>query len=411
MALTTGRITTLDAVRGFAVMGILLMNIVSFGMPDYAYISPLHYGGADGANWWSWAINYALTDGKMRGLFTMMFGASTVLIAEGALAKGERPAHIHYARMGSLFVIGMVHAYFIWAGDILVLYAVCGAIAFAAWRWRTRVLLAVGAGLLLLQLLIGLGSYAGLSMVRVAAEAPGATAADVGAWAEARAAITTPPETAAEDLVAHRGRWIDVHRARTAFAYEMQTQILVFSIPDTIGLMLIGMALYRLGFFSGAWSRKTYWQIASAGLAVIPLYVPLIRWIDATQFSPVTLLATDAIQLVFLRPVQSLAWASFAILFMQSTVARWLADRLAAAGRMAFSNYLGTSIVCTLIFYGYGLGWYGYLERWQLYLVVLGVWALILLWSKPWLDHFRYGPFEWLWRSMARLEWQAFRKP
>jgi uncharacterized protein len=409
--MTAPRITTLDGVRGFAVMGILLINIVSFGMPDYAYISPLHYGGADGANWWTWAINYALTDGKMRGLFTMMFGASTVLIAEGALAKGERPARVHYARMGSLFVIGMVHAYLIWAGDILVLYAVCGAIAFAAWRWRTRVLLAVGGALLLLQLLIGVGSYAGLAMVRAATEAPGATTADVTAWAETRAAITTPPETAAEDLAAHRGRWIDTHRARTAFAFEMQTQILVFAIPDTIGLMLIGMALYKRGFFSGGWSPRRYWQVVAAGVAAIPLYVPLIRWIDATQFSPVTLLATDAIQLVFLRPVQSLAWASAVILFMQSGVARGLAERLAAAGRMAFSNYIGTSLVCTGLFYGFGLGWYGYLERWQLYPVVLGVWALILLWSKPWLDHFRYGPFEWLWRSFARWQWQAFRKP
>jgi uncharacterized protein len=404
------RITTLDAVRGFAVMGILLMNIVSFGMPDYAYVSPLHYGGAEGANWWTWAINYALTDGKMRGLFTMMFGASTVLIAEAALAKGERPAQVHYARMGSLFVIGMVHAYLIWAGDIMVLYAVCGAVAFAAWRWRSRALLAVGVGLLFLQLFIGVGSYAGLSIVRAAAEAPGASVADINAWREASDAITTPPKNAQEDLAAHRGSWLETHRARTAFAFEMQTQILVFSIPDTIGLILIGMALCRFGFFSGEWSRRRYWQIVAGGIAVIPLYVPFIRWIDATQFSPVTLLATDALQLVFLRPIQSLAWASLVILFMQSGAARWLADRLTAAGRMAFSNYIGTSIVCTFIFYGFGLGWYGYLERWQLYIVVLGVWALILLWSKPWLDHFRYGPFEWLWRSMARGQWQAFRK-
>lgn len=409
--MTSPRIQTLDAVRGFAVIGILLMNIVSFGMPDYAYINPNHYGGAEGANWWTWAVNYVLTDGKFRGLFTMMFGASTVLIAEGALAKGERPALIHYSRMASLFLFGMVHAYFIWAGDILVLYAVCGAVAFAAWRWRNRTLLAVGSGLLLLQLFIGVGSYAGLSYVRAAAEAPNASAADKAAWREAEEAITTPPKTAGDDLVSHRGTWLETHRARTAFAFEMQTQILVFSIPDTIGLILIGMALYRLGFFSGEWSRRRYWQIVAGGTAVILLYVPLIRWIDATQFSPVTLLAADALQLAFLRPIQSLAWASLTILFMQLGAWRGLVDRLTAAGRMAFSNYIGTSIVCTFVFYGFGLAWYGYLERWQLYIVVLGVWALILLWSKPWLDHFRYGPFEWLWRSLARGQWQAFRKP
>jgi uncharacterized protein len=77
---------------------------------------------------------------------------------------------------------------------------------------------------------------------------------------------------------------------------------------------------------------------------------------------------------------------------------------------MAFSNYLGTSIVCTLIFNGYGLGWYGYLQRWQCLIVVAGMWLLMLAWSKPWLDRFAYGPFEWLWRSAARGRWQEFRR-
>src|SRR5436309_698082 len=90
------RIATLDAVRGVAVMGILLLNIVSFALPAYAYVDPHFAGGAEGANWWSWAIVFVLADGKMRGLFTMLFGASTVLVAERALASGESPARVHY---------------------------------------------------------------------------------------------------------------------------------------------------------------------------------------------------------------------------------------------------------------------------------------------------------------------------
>jgi uncharacterized protein len=411
MALTTARIATLDAVRGFAVIGILLLNIIDFGMPGYAYIDPNFYGGATGANWWTWALVYVFADGKMRGLFTMMFGASTVLIAERAVAAGARPAYGHYARMATLFLLGMVHAYFIWAGDILVLYAVCGALMYAAWRWRVRVLLAFGVGLMVLKLAMGLGSYAGLASIENAARAPGATAAQMHDWSMLRDEIAVPPESAADDLAAYRGTWLDAHRARVAFALEMQTQIQLLSVPDTLALIAIGMALYKLGFFSGGWTRRSYWRCVIAGALAVPFYVPLVWWIDATRFSPVTLTATEAIHLTLLRPAMSLAWASLVILFMQSGAARGLADRLAAAGRMAFSNYLGTSIVCTLIFNGYGLGWFGYLERWQLYVVVLGVWALILLWSKPWLDRFRYGPFEWLWRSMARLQWQAFRKP
>ena len=94
------RLRTLDAVRGIAVMGIFLLNVVSMAMPSYAYVDPHFYGGASGVNWWEWAAVYVVADGKFRGLFTMMFGASTVLIAERALAGGESAARVHYARMG-----------------------------------------------------------------------------------------------------------------------------------------------------------------------------------------------------------------------------------------------------------------------------------------------------------------------
>jgi uncharacterized protein len=122
------------------------------------------------------------------------------------------------------------------------------------------------------------------------------------------------------------------------------------------------------------------------------------------------MLATDAIHLTLLRPLLSMSWASLIILFMQSGAEHWLAERLAAVGRMAFSNYLGTSIVATTFFYGFGFGWFGYLERWQLSFVVVAIWALMLFWSKPWLDRYRYGPLEWLWRSLARGSLQPMRR-
>jgi uncharacterized protein len=174
--------------------------------------------------------------------------------------------------------------------------------------------------------------------------------------------------------------------------------------------MLIGMALFRWGFFSGAWSRRAYWLTAAAVPLAWAGYVPLVGWLDATHWAPLTMIATEAIQLSLLRPWLSLGYAALVILFVQSGRARWLADRLAATGRMAFSNYLGTSIVCTLIFNGYGLGWYGHLQRWECLIVVAGMWLLMLAWSKPWLDRFAYGPFEWLWRSAARGQWQPFRR-
>ena len=121
---------TLDAIRGVAVMGILLMNVIAFTMPEQAYINPLAWGGTRAIDLGAWAVNFVLVDGKMRGLFSLLFGASMLLVADRAEAKGEDGASIHYRRMFWLLLFGLAHYYLIWFGDILVLYAVVGCIAF-----------------------------------------------------------------------------------------------------------------------------------------------------------------------------------------------------------------------------------------------------------------------------------------
>ena len=405
------RLRTLDAVRGVAVMGILLLNIIDFAMPGYAEIDPSFYGGSTGANWWEWAIAYAIGDGKFRGLFTMMFGASTMLIADRALLSGQRPAVVHYARMATLFVFGMVHAYLIWAGDILVLYALTGMIAFIGWRVRPRMLVTIGMLLLAFKLADGLVAHQHLESARVASIQPTPDPALVADWHAFRQQSDPQRDSIARELAGYRGSYGDAFKVRARTAIFFQTIVNRIAFIDTLALMLIGMALFRWGFFSGAWSRRAYWLTAAAVPLAWAAYIPLVDWLDATHWAPLTMIATEAIQLSLLRPWLSLGYAALVILFVQSGRLPWLADRFAATGRMAFSNYLGTSIVCTLIFNGYGLGWYGYLQRWQCLIVVAGMWLLMLVWSKPWLDRFAYGPFEWLWRSAARGHWQQFRRP
>jgi uncharacterized protein len=403
------RIETLDAIRGVAVMGILLMNIVDMAMPGYAYYNPYYYGGSEDLNFLTWALNYALFDGKMRGLFTMMFGASTALIAQRALESGESPAKVHFSRMFWLFMFGMIHVWLIWYGDILVLYAVCGAIAYFAWRWPTRTLLGVGIGLLILKLVLAAITYSSMRETQELGAAPNATVEARQDWQELQRELELP--SVESQLAGYRGSYLDALRTRTPLTIYILTSAHPAALSDTLGLILIGMALFRLGFFSGAWSPRTYRRIAVWGYVIcLPLHLPLIEWNDSARFSLMTLHFTEAIHLTLLRPWLTLAHASVVVLFMQSGHARWLAQRLVAAGRAAFTNYLGTSIVVTLFFNGYGLGWYGYFERWQSYLVVIPVWALILLWSKPWLERFEYGPLEWLWRSLARGKRQPFVK-
>ena len=410
LAVSPARIATLDAVRGFAVMGILAMNIVDFAMPSYAYVDPHFYGGATGANWWTWAVAFVLFDGKMRGLFTMLFGASTVLIAERAEAAGNSAAKVHYTRMAALFAIGMVHAYLIWWGDILVLYAVVGAVAFVAWRWRVRLLLFTGGLIVAWQLATGALDYAGWRMIETKVAADTATPAQRTEW-QAFASRSPGEADRQRELHAYRGNVAAVSGERLKDAWFAQSRLLLGIAPDTLALMLLGMALFRLGFFSGAWLRRSYWIVVALGFCVaLPLYVPLALLLERAQFSQLSLLLVNVVHPGLLRPWLSLAWAAAIVLLVRGAWMPALSARLAATGRMAFSNYLGTSVVCTALFYGYGLGWYGELQRWQCYPVVLALWVAMLAWSKPWLARFYYGPFEWLWRTLARGSPQSFRR-
>ncbi|MBL8265025.1 DUF418 domain-containing protein [Steroidobacter sp.] len=407
---TAERIDTLDAIRGVAVLGILLMNIVDIAMPGWAYYDPYYYGGSEGVNFATWAINYALFDGKMRGLFTMMFGASTVLIAERALKSGESPARVHYARMFWLLVFGMIHVWFIWYGDILVLYAVAGMIAFVAWRWSVRTLIITGIALLVLKLLLATWTYTSLRGLETAANAPNAPASVQQEWRATQEEMTFPPPQT--QLDGYLGSYMDAFKVRAPVSMYILTEAHPLAMTDTLALIAFGMALFRLGFFSGAWSKTTYRRIALWGFAIcVPLHIPLILWNDADRFSPITLHITEALHLTLLRPWLVLAHASVVILFMQSGAASWLAERLIAVGRMAFSNYIASSIICVLIFHGYGLGLYGQLERWQCYPVVLLIWVVLLGWSKPWLERYAYGPLEWLWRSLVRGRRQPLSRP
>ena len=108
------------------------------------------------------------------------------------------------------------------------------------------------------------------------------------------------------------------------------------------------------------------------------------------------------------RPLMVVAYAALAVLAARR--GGWLVARIAAAGRAAFTNYLGTSILMTGLFYGWGAGLFGRFSRIELWLVVFAMWALMLAWSKPWLERFQYGPFEWLWRTLARWQWQPMRR-
>lgn len=394
------RLSGLDFTRGIAVLGILAANIIAFGQPWHAYIWPdafltPHDEAAD----WMWVIQFLLIDGKMRGLFTLLFGAGLVLFMEKAWAKGETRM-LQARRLLFLLMFGAIHYYLIWRGDILMLYAMIGFIAMFCVRWAVKTQLIVG----LLGYLVGaILLTTGLGFQHAVAET---SFGDQNTMAESREEFAAYKndllaDDAIEAAIQKNGTYTEfVSHAINEHGAEPFWNVLSL-VFETLPLMLIGMALFRLGLFSGGFDpasqRKWAWIGIIAGTLVT---LPIALWIKTTGFPFWGSMAAFVGYSALPRLPVILGFAALFALWGPAATG-WLGQRLTAAGRMAFSNYLGTSMLMALIFYGWLGGLYGQLGRPQLYLVVLAAWAVMLLWSKPWLERFRFGPLEWLWRCLT----------
>ena len=402
---------SIDAVRGFAVLGILLMNIVGMGLPSFAYINPAYAGGHEGADLWTWAANNVFTDGKMRALFTMLFGASAVLIAERAERGPPGPARTHYRRMAWLLVFGLLHAVFFWYGDILVTYAIAGLVIFPFRNVRPRTQIAVGVAVLVLLLAKNVFQSEMLEALRAAATAPDAPADAVRSWREASAMIEAPPEARDLEIARFGGDFVSAIQGRLEMLKLFYLFFLPFdAIPEAIGQMFVGMGLFRLGFFTLGWSTRAYAYVIAFGYLVAAPATAVGTWIAWRGGFEALLVHEVLVWQQTTRPFIALAHGGVILLLVRAGWLHAVVNRLAAAGRMAFSNYLMSSILTSLVFCGYGLGLFGELSRAELMWVVLAVWAFILAWSAPWLQRFHYGPFEWAWRSLVQWRPQRFVK-
>jgi uncharacterized protein len=393
------RIGSLDLMRGIAVLGILAANIVAFGQPFSAYMFPETFlvpAGDDGG--WMWIAQFVLIDGKMRGIFTVLFGVGLYLFMERAWARGQT-RWLQARRLFFLMLFGMVHFFFIWRGDILFYYAVIGFIALLCLGWSPKDQLKVG----LLGYFAGAIFYA-LMMLPLHFIADTSFGQNV-AMAETRVGLEEGKQEAlADDVIEsglkQSGDYIGFVEHRFSEHWlEPLTNVLFFGL-ESLPLMLIGMGLYRLGFFNGGIDpgRMRFWGwIGFLGGSLLHLLIGL--WVQSIGFTYYGTLA--AFVGVSPLPRLMMVLGIMALLAVYGPGWKgWLVQRFAAAGRAAFTNYLGTSILMLLVFHGWALGLFGELNRPQLYLVVLSAWIVILAWSKPWLERYRYGPLEWLWRCL-----------
>ncbi|MFM7029144.1 MAG: DUF418 domain-containing protein [Chakrabartia sp.] len=405
--MSSARHFSLDALRGFAVMGILLMNIIGFALPMSAYVNPMAWGHEGQADLIAWGLAFVLVDGKMRGLFSILFGASMVLVIDRADAQGASGTALHFRRMAWLFLLGLLHFWFIWDGDILSLYALCGMAAFLFKDMPPRPLALLGGGLMLANLLIW-------ASILLAAHALRADPAAQAAYLALADALGDPQGVSiADDLKTFQSSYAIIADTRLASHISSPFDLLYGYGAETLGLMLWGMALFKSGALTGQWPRRKLIRLAMAGYGLgVPASL-MLAWATARQGFET--LSTADIYYAFDLPARMaimLGHLAALLLLIRLKEGKHspLLQRVAAAGRMAFSNYILTSLVMTTLFYGYGFGLFGKASRAEIYLAVPPMWLAMLIWSPLWLNHFRYGPLEWLWRSLTKAKCQPLRR-
>ena len=416
------RISSLDALRGFALLGILPANIIVFGLYYTAGSDPTVAGGATGLNLVSWALMQILVQGKMRCLFSMVFGASAILLTSRAEERaGIGAADIYYRRNLWLLVFGLAHAFLLFWGDILYPYALCALILFPFRKLSAKKLLLIGALVIAFQTgAFAVDAFKQVERANLAragdvaielGEKPTDEEAGAKKQLEAQRRRRKPSlEELETDARRWRGNPLEVIRARAdavmawhAVPYYDATNLDIWS------MIFIGMGLYKLGMFSAQRSHRTYAWIAATGYMIgLPLnsYVAWLAY--RSNFERTTILFTH---MTYDVGRLSVALAHMAVLMMvcKCGALTWLIERLAAIGQTALSNYVLQSVICSFVFTGYGLAFYGRLERYQLYYVVALCWVVSLIASAMWLRRYRFGPLEWCWRSLTYWERQPMR--
>jgi len=417
------RLLSLDTLRGVAVLGILVMNVYAFAMPLAAYYNPLIMGGRDALNMGVWYFTHLFFDQKFMSIFSMLYGAGLVLMMHRAEARGTAFAPVFFRRSAWLMVLGLLHGYFIWFGDILFHYALMGMVVFLLRKASPRTLIVVACAMLPVALLFNFGGSLYIEELQsdVAAmeeRLAQGTALDteqqrrLEEWREMRPFFAPSDADIAAEVDAYRGSYIDALTQRAPFVAFMQVNAtLAFVVWRVGGLMLLGMALMKLGVLSGERSTRFYRNLALVGYgAGLPLAVLSAVLLEAHRFDPLYAARFGGIPNYLGSILVAFGHIGALALLVKSGALHAIVERFAAVGRMALSNYLAHSLVMTTLFYGYGLGLYGDVPRvWQQALVVIVI-GLQLLISPWWLRHFRFGPMEWLWRSLTYRQRQPMRR-
>ncbi len=387
------RIVSLDALRGFALLGILVINVWVFAMPEATLLNPTVYGDFTGANYWAWFLGHVFGQAKLITLFSALFGAGILLFVESKEERGQPAVRLHYRRTVVLIAIGLLHAYLLWYGDILVAYGFAGLFLVTLRDLEAREL--AGFGVLFLCFVPAVEVSSAITM-----------GGDVIAvqWAPSEAALR-------QEVATYRSGWFEQFDHRVPTSFQRQTTGFIGSTFWRVGgIMLLGMALYRWGVLTGERSTALYRRLVAGGVVGVAIVVAGVAYIEANDWSADAALYWRQFN-YFGSLLVAGGYLGLVTLYAQRRPNGPITRAFAAVGRTAFTNYLLQTVIATTIFYGHGLGLFGSVSRVEQYGIVVAIWAVQVVLSVLWLRYFRFGPVEWVWRTLTYGERQPMRIP
>lgn len=421
------RIILLDSLRGFAILGILMMNIPYFGLPSVVTDDPFILK-EHGIDYYTWYIVNLVPEGTMRALFSLLFGAGILLFMgrQEDRLPGVQPADYFIKRQLWLMVFSLFDVYvLLWLGDILFDYALLGIVAFAFRKMSPKKLI-IAAGVCLVLMLVreNVDLYRDKKMIQkgelIAAidtttqKLTPKQKDQLGAMEELKENSSVKGRMKRIEKSKHAvlGDYVDLYEFRTNGYMRGLIHYLYFGLWDVLIFMFLGMAFFKMGILTGNVRAKVYWWffILGTGIGLWLCYTRLQPMIN-TQFNQFDYTKSITVEFYELsRTVRSLGLFGLLLLLYKSNLFKWLFALMRPVGQMAFTNYLGQSLICGLFFYGIGFGKFGFLSRHEVYYVVIGIWIFQIILSHIWLRYFLYGPFEWAWRSLTYWKKQPFIK-
>ena len=416
------RIRSIDTLRGFALLGILLLNIIAFSGPLAAYYDPSANNGISGLNLATAMLVDIWAEGAFRAIFSMLFGAGLLIFLEKPSVGKEALKSLFYRRTWLLIGFGLINAYiFLWVGDILYAYGVTGLLLYFFKDLSAFKLALCSMALFVFLGLIHVTSYFGTESIyadyqEVLGQPSGTELSEAqyqalenwDSYLEAQ--LASPEQIAIETSIRSKG-YVENFIFTAQINITFQTVIFLFgAFWDAAAMMLLGMALMKWKIFDASRDLSFYFMATIVGFGV-GLFVNSWEMITFVSGGFEPFLAPALRPTYDLgRLAMALGYIGMVMICCKLNIFSGLLRALACVGQMALTNYLAQTIMCNTIFLGFGFGLWGKLQRYEIYLVVLAIWIFQIIYSVAWLEKYRFGPAEWLWRSLTYRKRQPFRK-